>query len=79
VILATAMPSLSFAAAANPVDSMKTGNNINMMPLQNGWPENLNREKRYRNDWQHSDFWKIDATHVKRMYEKMIENGSLKQ
>ena len=72
VILATAMPSVSFAAAANAVDDM---DGIDMNGLKNGWPDMPERGE-YLNDWQHDDFVTIGATFVKMMYDKCVEKGS---
>ncbi len=73
-ILSTAMPSVSFAAAANAMDSMP---GVDMMSLKNGWPVIAMRQDEYKASWYHSDFWLLAPTYVRRMYEKQIERGGL--
>ena len=77
VILASAMPTVSFSVAANSTEGMEA--NFNMMSLKNGWPADLPRLNKYKNDWQHSDFHLIGLTYVKPMFEEMIEKGKLKK
>jgi hypothetical protein len=60
------VPLLSFAAAANLVDSFGKEHNFNMMSEKNGWPTKLPKEHaEYPNAWQHSDFWLVNETNVK--------------
>jgi hypothetical protein len=77
VILATEMPSVSFAAAANAVRDIS---GVDMMDLKNGWPELPEREQ-FANDWQHGDFASpgVGATYVKKMYEKAVSEGGLNE
>lgn len=74
-ILATAMPSVSFAAAANPVRNL---NGANMMGMKSSWPK-LDRDVKFRNDWQHGDFYIIGPSYVKKMYDEMIDKGELNE
>ena len=71
------MPTVSFSVAANSTEGMEA--NFNMMSLKNGWPADLPRLNKYKNDWQHSDFHLIGLTYVKPMFEEMIEKGKLKK
>jgi hypothetical protein len=74
VILATAMPSVSFAAAANAVLKM---DGVDMMGEKNGWPDLPQRDENFQEDWQHNDFFKIGATYVKKMYKHAVSRGDL--
>jgi hypothetical protein len=76
VILASAMPAVSFSVAANSTAGMEA--NFNMMSLKNGWPANIpGRHPDFKNDWQHSDFHQMGPTYVKPMYKKMVTTGKL--
>ncbi len=76
VILATAMPSVSFAAAANVVENM---DEFNMNEHKNGWPDLQQRDENFQEDWQHGDFVSIGATYVREMYAKSVSKGGLNE
>jgi hypothetical protein len=76
VILATAMPSVSFAVAANAVKNIE-GFNMNLH--KNGWPNMPHRILEYRQDWQHSDFAEVGDTFTKKLYTKMVIKGGLNE
>lgn len=75
-LLATAIPALSYAAAANPLDRFNLqqgGNgNFNMMKLKNGgWPAERGGE------WHHSDFRDVAMSYTWPMFQEMIKQGGL--
>ncbi len=75
-ILAEAIPALSFAAAANEVESfnrINDGRNIEMQELQNEWPKN-----RRVTDWLHSDFKNVAFNYVYKLYDRIVKEGVLK-
>jgi hypothetical protein len=76
VILATAMPSVSFAVAANAVKNIE-GFNMNLH--KNGWPNMPHRILDFRHDWQHSDFAEVGDTFTKKLYTKMVIKGGLNE
>jgi hypothetical protein len=78
VILATSMPSVSFAAAANAVLEM---DGVDMMDLKKGRPDLPLRESKYRLDWQHFDFASpgVGATYVEKMYRRAVNKGGLNE
>ena len=74
-LLSSAIPALSFAAGANPLEVLNPdqgeNRNFNMMELKNGgWP-------RGSGDWVHSDFRDVAFSYVLPMYEEMIFEGGL--
>ncbi len=80
-VLAGGIPALSFAAAANPIggDSME-GRDFNMSADfrtdENQWPTE-GHDGKSNKKWIHSDFYGVALSHVYKMYEKMIELGTL--
>ncbi|MGC6505233.1 MAG: hypothetical protein ACON39_01495, partial [Coraliomargaritaceae bacterium] len=74
-LLAEAIPAMSFAAAANPVEEMQS--NIDMMDETNGWPEVRLKNATLGTDWLHSDFKNVSLNYVRPMYERMINIGDL--
>ncbi len=88
-LLASAIPSMSYAAAANAIGIINQGatkrnfdmNNDNEFKSKD-WPSavRLGREAQkpeHRADWYHSDFWMVAPTYTHRMYLKMVELGKL--
>ena len=75
-VLAEAIPSRSFAAAANEVDKFNPpvgpSRNIHMQGLQNGWPSS-----RGNTDWLHSDLKNIAFPYVYKFYDEVIQKGGL--
>jgi len=70
-LLSAAIPAVSFAVAANPVDKLTEARNFNMMDMKNGgWP-------RASGDWVHSDFRDVAFSYVISMYQEMIDQGGL--
>ena len=72
-LLSAAIPAMSYAAAANPIEEIeRKGNaNFNMMNKKNGgWP-------RPTGDWQHSDFRDVAFSYVVPMFQEMINQGKL--
>ena len=74
-LLAEAIPAMSFAAAANSVDDMRS--NINMMDETNGWPQSRLSNPSLGTDWLHSDFKNVSLNYVRPMYEIMLSIGGL--
>ena len=76
-LLATAIPAMSYAAAANPLNKLTpvqgADRNFDMMDLKNNdaWP--AERETQ----WWHSDFRDVAMSYTWKMYEKMIIEGNL--
>lgn len=86
-ILATGVPSMSFAIAANSLTKLDMVNpgenrNFNMQTQLKSdeapayWPE---LDEDHPNDWGHSDFKDVCIQLVYPMYEKIIELGKLKE
>jgi|TARA_B110000305_G_C19256138_1_gene547186 hypothetical protein len=76
-VLASGIPALSFAAAANPVDGVR--DNFNMQELfrtDNEWPQEAH-EGRKAGNWVHSDFYNVALSYVYQMYDQMIETADL--
>ena len=72
-LLAAAIPAMSYAAAANPIEEIerKGNKNFNMMAQKNGgWP-------RPSGKWQHSDFRDVAFSYVVPMFQEMINQGKL--
>ena len=80
-VLSEAMPALTNPAGANPVDLFEpeepTGEsrNINMMTLQNGWPQERGDDQ----DWKHSDIRELAFLYSYKVYERITELGGLNQ
>ena len=76
-LLATAIPALSYAAAANPLEKLdeeddSKDRNFNMMNLKNGdWPAERGGE------WYHSDFRDVAMSYTWPMFQEMIKQGEL--
>lgn len=74
-LLAAAIPAMSYAAAANPIEELNPeqgeNRNFNMMNQRNGgWPRNTGH-------WQHSDFRDVAFSYVVPMFQEMINQGKL--
>lgn len=83
-LLGTAIPSRSYAAAANEVTAFnqpgEPSRNFDMAlsTMRDGWPSGIDSgDGGVR--WRHSDFKDIALRYVYPMYDKMIEVGELKQ
>ncbi|MEM1223288.1 MAG: hypothetical protein AAGH40_11035, partial [Verrucomicrobiota bacterium] len=74
-LLAEAIPTMSFAAAANEVLGMQS--NIDMETKQNGWPQARLNDPELGSRWLHSDFKNVSLNYVHLMYEEMIRIGEL--
>jgi hypothetical protein len=84
-ILASAIPAMSFAAAANPMgilDERPSGGinrNFNMQALRGGdlapWPDSRLENNDLLRDWVHSDIRDVALPFVYHTYEKMLELG----
>lgn len=87
-LLSTAIPSRSYAAAANPSDELDDSQNINLQGLQDGYPQAAidfdydpdDPNNGYSNGrWRHSDFKDISYLYVYPFFKEMIKQGSLNQ
>jgi len=85
-LLATGVPSRSYAAAANPIQRLEDfgRRNFNLQQMRNGWPvEAIKRDEmagRWRSGrWRHSDFKDVALLYVHPFYQTMIEIGDLKK
>ncbi len=89
-LLASAIPAMSYAAAANAVPRLtidaEEERNFDMNDSQviksPDWPSaaRLGRSAQkvqHQADWYHSDFWMVAPTYTHRMYLKMVELGKL--
>lgn len=81
-LLATAIPSRSYAAAANEITAFnppgQPSRNFNMASptMRDGWPSGIDGgDGGVR--WRHSDFKEIAFRYVYPIYDKMIEIGEL--
>ncbi len=83
-LLATGIPSRSYAAAANEVAALnppgQPSRNFDMASssMRDGWPSGIDSADGGMR-WRHSDFKDISLRYVYPMYDKMIEIGELKQ
>lgn len=80
-LLAEAIPTKSFAAAANrmaSLDEIGPNRNQNMMALKNGndWPSGIQQRE---DDWFHCDLKVVSFNYVWPMWQKMIDIASLDQ
>ena len=82
-LLASSVPALSFAAAANPITTLDSlagaggvQRNYNMQGLRravNGWP--ASRQSDWGNRWLHSDFRNMALPYVVDTYDAMLDIG----
>ncbi len=74
VVLSEAIPALSFAAAANPVDVFDSFGvrNYDMQSYNEGWPSD-----RSDTDWRHSDFKSIPYVYIDNLFKFWVELGNL--
>jgi hypothetical protein len=87
-LLAPGIPALSFAAAVHPLERLKNLTNPSLsrnfdMEAQGRdsgvWPtEGHTADSQSAGRWLHSDFKNVSLPHVHKMYEEMINRGSLK-
>jgi hypothetical protein len=81
-VLARGIPALSFATAMHPVVPLGTDRNFNMEAqgrTQNQWPtEGHTSDSRDAGRWLHSDFKNVALPYVFKMYQEMVNRGSLK-
>jgi hypothetical protein len=78
-LLARAIPSLSFATAANAIKNLNSDRNINMETVgRNGtdWPSQGHLGPA-QGDWLHSDFKAVALPYVYPFFEKLITIGDL--
>jgi hypothetical protein len=87
-LLARGIPALSFAAAVHPLVRLKNDENPSLSRNfdmeaqgrdQNVWPtEGHTADGKSAGRWLHSDFKNVALPYVHKMYEEMINRGSLK-
>jgi hypothetical protein len=81
-ILANAIPALSLPIAANPVPRLAPQNgedkNIDMMTLENDWPQGRLTSGEKNNNWYHSDYHVIAYTFTHQLFDKFVTTGNLK-
>jgi hypothetical protein len=87
-LLARGIPALSFAVAVHPLERLKNLTNPSLsrnfdMEAQGRdagvWPtEGHTADSQSAGRWLHSDFKNVSLPHVHKMYEEMINQGSLK-
>lgn len=76
-VLATGIPSQSFAIAANPVASLKGNHDMNGMKTDPTlWPID-NHDGRSVGKWLHSDIKNVSTNYLNKVYTSMINLGSL--
>jgi hypothetical protein len=78
-LLARGIPSMSFAAAVHPLNPLGTVRNFDMQQLGrsgNQWPTEGHAGGN-AGQWLHSDFKEVALPYVYRMYQAMIDRGSL--
>ena len=76
-VLATGIPSQSFAIAANPVASLKGNHDMNGMKTDPTlWPID-NHDGRSAGKWLHSDIKNVSTNYLNKVYTSMINLGSL--
>ena len=77
-ILSDAIPAVTLPIGANPVPKLNpTGQNIDMMSFQNGWP--LGRlQSTAKNEWHHSDLRVVAYTFNYQLYNQIVATGNLK-
>jgi len=76
LLLARAIPATSFAAGANPIDTLNAPSgqrNFNMektgddLGLQNGWP------RRQNSRWRHGDYRDVAYVYTYKLFDKIVE------
>ncbi|ADE55728.1 hypothetical protein Caka_2713 [Coraliomargarita akajimensis DSM 45221] len=74
VLLAEAIPALSFGVAANRTNYFEefSGKNIDMELYHRGWPS-----LRTDTSWKHSDIKKIPYVYIEKLFEEWIYYGAL--
>jgi hypothetical protein len=78
-LLASGLPAMSYAVAANPMNGM--AENIDMETLKTDsteWPKQNHETQLSAGKWLHSDMREVAFCYLYRMYEKMINLGNLK-
>ena len=78
-LLAEAIPALTFAAAANEVDSFEFRNNFHMQDLRSSsWPNARTGNSTYNTRWLHSDLKDIAYPYISGVYDEVVRQGGLK-
>lgn len=78
-VLAEAIPALSRATGANPVERRFGDNNVNMMTtLKNGWPAGRMNSDFKLNNWLHGNFRDVGYFFVYRLYDDICTRGVLR-
>jgi hypothetical protein len=77
-ILASAIPALSLPIAANPVPGFAIDHNIDMMTLENGWPQGRLTSGEKNNNWYHSDYHVIAYPFTHQLFDQFVTLGNLK-
>ncbi len=78
-VLAEAIPALSRATGANPVDGFFLDNNVDMMTtMKNGWPAGRMNSDHKLNNWLHGDFRDVGYFFVYRLYDDICTRGVLR-
>jgi hypothetical protein len=76
-ILSDAIPAMSLPVGANPVPSLSSSHNVDMMTLETGWPQGrLN--SRETDNWHHSDYHVVAYTFTHQLFDKFVRLGNLK-
>lgn len=76
-LLASAIPSMSFAAAANPLEILPPSRNFNMEAMRGdnqAWPQER-QTGFFGSRWLHSDIKNISMPYIFPIYEKMLKEG----
>lgn len=78
-LLASGIPSTSYAIAANPVTSMAENYNLSTYKTHSSlWPTDKH-EGRAAGQWLHSDFKDVAINYHYKLFAKMIQSGNLDQ
>jgi hypothetical protein len=81
-ILSDAIPALSLPVGANPVPKLapfgQPNKNIDMMTLENGWPQGRLTTNEKNNDWYHSDFHQMAYIFTYQLFNQFVTLGNLK-
>jgi hypothetical protein len=78
-LLADAVPALTLPLGANPITTPGIiAQSIDMMTLENNWPQGRLSNAQERNNWHHSDFHEVAYTFTHELFDTFVDLGNLK-
>jgi hypothetical protein len=76
-ILSDAIPAMSLVIGANQTSILGSTHNINMMTLENAWPQDRMSTLENTN-WHHSDYHEVAYTFTHKLFDQYVTSGNLK-